>query len=126
MNDCLCYTLSWPSFGNSRQPGRVRRPPSGPQSARGHSILGLEAISELTLMAEPAWQELLRLRLAERNAKESSFSPVIEQCTCMSCPFSFSLLKHRLFPDTSRSSAGTTNKTFEGEKRFIAACSGNC
>ena len=34
-------------------------------------------------MAEPAWQELLRLRLAERNAKESAFAPVIEQCTCM-------------------------------------------
>ncbi|KAI0067898.1 ATG16-domain-containing protein [Artomyces pyxidatus] len=30
-------------------------------------------------MAEPAWQELLRIRLAERNAKESSFAPVIEQ-----------------------------------------------
>jgi hypothetical protein len=34
-------------------------------------------------MAEPAWQELLRLRLAERNAKDSAFAPVIEQCTCM-------------------------------------------
>ena len=33
-------------------------------------------------MAEPVWQELLRLRLAERNAKESAFAPVIEQCTC--------------------------------------------
>ncbi|KAI0005501.1 ATG16-domain-containing protein [Russula compacta] len=30
-------------------------------------------------MAEPVWQELLRLRLAERNAKESAFAPVIEQ-----------------------------------------------
>ncbi|KAJ7275293.1 ATG16-domain-containing protein [Mycena haematopus] len=30
-------------------------------------------------MAEPAWQELLRLRLAERNARESAFSPIIEQ-----------------------------------------------
>ncbi|KAJ7597261.1 ATG16-domain-containing protein [Mycena floridula] len=30
-------------------------------------------------MAEPLWQELLRLRLTERNAKESAFSPVIEQ-----------------------------------------------
>ncbi|TFY70688.1 hypothetical protein EVG20_g2306 [Dentipellis fragilis] len=30
-------------------------------------------------MAEPAWQELLRLRLAERNAKESAFAPIIEQ-----------------------------------------------
>jgi hypothetical protein len=31
-------------------------------------------------MAEPSWQELLRLRLIERDAKESSFSSVIEQC----------------------------------------------
>ncbi|KAJ6604399.1 ATG16-domain-containing protein [Mycena vulgaris] len=30
-------------------------------------------------MAEPSWQELLRLRLAERNARESAFSPIIEQ-----------------------------------------------
>ncbi|KAJ7169632.1 ATG16-domain-containing protein [Mycena filopes] len=30
-------------------------------------------------MAEPPWQELLRLRLAERNARESAFSPIIEQ-----------------------------------------------
>ncbi|KAK7064438.1 ATG16 domain-containing protein [Favolaschia claudopus] len=30
-------------------------------------------------MAEPAWQELLRLRLVERNARESAFSPIIEQ-----------------------------------------------
>ncbi|KAF9454909.1 ATG16-domain-containing protein [Macrolepiota fuliginosa MF-IS2] len=30
-------------------------------------------------MAEPSWQELLRLRLIERDAKESSFSSVIEQ-----------------------------------------------
>ncbi|KAF8167894.1 ATG16-domain-containing protein [Crassisporium funariophilum] len=30
-------------------------------------------------MAEPSWQELLRLRLAERNNKESAFAPIIEQ-----------------------------------------------
>jgi len=30
-------------------------------------------------MAEPSWQELLRLRLAERNAKECTFAPIIEQ-----------------------------------------------
>ncbi|KAH9982263.1 ATG16-domain-containing protein [Lactifluus volemus] len=30
-------------------------------------------------MSEPAWQELLRLRLADRNSRESSFSPIIEQ-----------------------------------------------
>ncbi|KAH7920084.1 ATG16-domain-containing protein [Leucogyrophana mollusca] len=30
-------------------------------------------------MAEPSWQELLRLRLAERNAKQSAFASIIEQ-----------------------------------------------
>jgi len=30
-------------------------------------------------MAEPPWQELLRVRLAERNAKESAYSTIIEQ-----------------------------------------------
>jgi autophagy-related protein 16-1 len=35
-------------------------------------------------MAEPAWQELLRLRLAERNSRESSFAPIIEQCMYLS------------------------------------------
>ncbi|KIK71249.1 hypothetical protein GYMLUDRAFT_235596 [Collybiopsis luxurians FD-317 M1] len=30
-------------------------------------------------MADPAWQELIRIRLTERNARESSYAPVIEQ-----------------------------------------------
>ncbi|KAI0036651.1 ATG16-domain-containing protein [Vararia minispora EC-137] len=30
-------------------------------------------------MAEPAWQEILRLRLAERNANESAYASIIEQ-----------------------------------------------
>ncbi|KAG7099432.1 hypothetical protein E1B28_001283 [Marasmius oreades] len=30
-------------------------------------------------MAEPAWQELVRLRLTERNARESAFASIIEQ-----------------------------------------------
>jgi len=30
-------------------------------------------------MAEPSWQELLRLRLVERNNTESAFAPIIEQ-----------------------------------------------
>jgi autophagy-related protein 16-1 len=47
-------------------------------------------------MAEPAWQELLRLRLAERNAKESAFAPVIEQCTCVHA-FVCSSLLFRLY-----------------------------
>lgn len=32
-------------------------------------------------MAEPSWQELLRLRLSERNAKQNAFASIIEQCT---------------------------------------------
>ena len=31
-------------------------------------------------MAEPAWQEILRVRLVERNARESAYSSIIEQC----------------------------------------------
>jgi len=31
-------------------------------------------------MAEPSWQEQLRLRLAERNAREATFKPIIDQC----------------------------------------------
>ncbi|KAL0575029.1 hypothetical protein V5O48_006930 [Marasmius crinis-equi] len=30
-------------------------------------------------MAEPAWQELIRLRLTERNARESAYASIIEQ-----------------------------------------------
>lgn len=37
-------------------------------------------VGSVGLMAEPSWQELLRLRLIERDAAESSFSSVIEQC----------------------------------------------
>ncbi|PPQ98906.1 hypothetical protein CVT24_003537 [Panaeolus cyanescens] len=30
-------------------------------------------------MSEPGWQEVLRIRLAERNNRESAFAPIIEQ-----------------------------------------------
>ncbi|CAL1696574.1 unnamed protein product [Somion occarium] len=30
-------------------------------------------------MAEPSWQETLRIRLVDRNAKESAYAPIIEQ-----------------------------------------------
>ncbi|KAF7319958.1 Autophagy protein 16 [Mycena kentingensis (nom. inval.)] len=30
-------------------------------------------------MAEPQWQEVLRIRLTERNSRESAFAPIIEQ-----------------------------------------------
>jgi len=31
-------------------------------------------------MAEPSWQETIRVRLVERNAKQSAFASIIEQC----------------------------------------------
>ena len=34
-----------------------------------------------TTMAEPSWQEQIRLRLAERNVKQNAFASIIEQCT---------------------------------------------
>lgn len=43
-------------------------------------------------MGEPSWQETLRMRLVDRNARESSYAPIIEQCmslfheTCLSLP----------------------------------------
>ena len=76
-------------------------------------------------MAEPAWQELLRLRLAERNAKDSAFAPIIEQCVYLPHLFTSSTTTDRLLIP-SRSTARTTNKAFEGEKCFIATCSSNC
>jgi len=30
-------------------------------------------------MADPSWQEILRVRLVERNARDSAFAPIIEQ-----------------------------------------------
>jgi len=35
-------------------------------------------------MADPLWQELLRQRLTERNANESAYASIIEQCTLIS------------------------------------------
>lgn len=37
-------------------------------------------------MAEATWQDTLRLRLVERNNKESAFAPIIEQCTFLGDP----------------------------------------
>jgi autophagy-related protein 16-1 len=36
------------------------------------------------MAAEPQWQELLRIRLVERNAKESAYAHIIEQCARLS------------------------------------------
>ena len=62
-------------------------------------------------MAEPPWQELLRLRLAERNAKESAFAPIIEQCVSLPRLFSSSTA-HRLPSDTPKIDASRNKQSF--------------
>lgn len=53
-------------------------------------------------MADPSWQEQLRLRLLERNARESSYASVIEQCAVQNT-HSNSLSGNRLIDlDSSR------------------------
>lgn len=43
-------------------------------------ILVLDPVPTLSTMAEPFWQEQIRLRLAERNVKQNAFASIIEQC----------------------------------------------
>lgn len=50
--------------------------------AFSHSI-ARRALAAPSSMGEPSWQETLRIRLVERNARESAYSPIIEQCTSM-------------------------------------------
>lgn len=45
-----------------------------------------------TTMAEPSWQEQIRLRLAERNVKQNAFASIIEQCLCLISPISTTLI----------------------------------
>lgn len=45
-----------------------------------HSAVPCDSATQAK-MGEPSWQETLRLRLVERNARESSYAPIIEQCT---------------------------------------------
>ena len=58
-------------------------PPARPPSRCTQSALSGPVPALLLVMAEPTWQETLRLRLVERNARESSYAPIIEQCTSM-------------------------------------------
>jgi hypothetical protein len=56
--------------------------------ARSSSVIQTPTpLTLLTTMAEPEWQELLRLRLLERNSKESSYAPIIEQCALLPMTF---------------------------------------
>lgn len=72
-------------------------------------------------MAEPSWQEVLRLRLAERNEREAVFAPFIEQCMSFYRPFLGSYMLIQL--DGKRSKACSANKALERTKCFaIAGC----
>ncbi len=67
-------------------------------------------------MAEPSWQEHLRLRLAERNAREATFKPIIDQCARVlyDPPFmGFTPIR----PQVS-----TANQTPEGAQCFSITC----
>lgn len=70
-------------------------------------------------MAEPSWQELLRLRLVERNNKESAFAPIIEQCKLFVVYRVLCLFKDT---DPPRSQTCSANETLEGTERIIAEC----
>ena len=50
-------------------------------------------------MAEPAWQETLRLRLVERNARESTYAPIIEQCAYTSLASDLLFMAFTDYPD---------------------------
>ena len=60
----------------------VQTPHLLPQTRRWH-------FSPSNSMAEASWQETLRLRLVERNNRESAFAPIIEQCASLSNPLDF-------------------------------------
>lgn len=66
-------------------------------------------------MAEPLWQELLRVRLTERNAKESAYSPIIEQCTWLVMHASYRLMNESV----RRSKASSTDQATEGEECLV-------
>lgn len=51
-------------------------------------------------MAEPSWQEQIRLRLAERNAKQNAFASIIEQC-----PYPIPLPRPQTNPSRPQTSA---------------------
>jgi len=53
-------------------------------------------------MADPSWQEQLRLRLLERNARESSYASVIEQCTVKNTHFGSASGNRLIDLDSSR------------------------
>ena len=64
-------------------------------------------------MAEPSWQETLRLRLAERNARESAFASIIEQCQyCLCLLLAIVLISQR--PQTC-----PADQTSEGEECIL-------
>jgi hypothetical protein len=73
-------------------------------------------------MTEPSWQELLRLRLVERNNKESAFAPIIEQCKIFAICRASCLFKEAV---SSRSQTCSADETLEGTERILAECRRN-
>ncbi|KAF7789884.1 hypothetical protein EIP86_000832 [Pleurotus ostreatoroseus] len=81
-------------------------------------------------MAEPAWQEALRLRLVERNARESAYSPIIEQCAYKFLASDQLDSGFYISPDLAprmlkRSQIGTTDEAAEGTKCVATSSHGN-
>lgn len=58
-------------------------------------------------MAEPSWQETLRLRLVERDAKDGAYAGIIEQCK-LPCQNAHQVLT------ISRSQIGSADEIAEG------------
>ena len=69
-------------------------------------------------MAEPSWQETLRLRLVERDAKDGAYAGIIEQCKLL-CQSPHQVLT------ISRSQIGSANQALEGTKCVVAQGNGN-
>ena len=64
-----------------------------------------------------SWQELLRLRLVERNSKESAFASIIEQCT------SYNSYYGPYRSRFQRSPIGTANQASQRTQFYFAASS---
>lgn len=69
-------------------------------------------------MAEPPWQELLRTRLLERDARECAFAPIIEQCAFSFPSYSNGVLTFCM----SRQIAGWHNRQSCSGKETLPSC----
>src|SRR5712691_10110857 len=99
----------------------LRAPPagsadqSGPDSVRGHTSLGLDALSNLLSWLNRCGRNFSDCALLSAMQRSLLSLPSSNNVrTCLAC-FLFPCIKYRLLPDTHRSSACSTNKTLEGE-----------